>query len=93
MKINIKHIAKLANIPLKPEEEEKLEKQLDVTLEHAERLKEIDTESVGITSQVTGLENVMREDVAAPSLSQKKALANAKVTYNGFFRVKGILEQ
>jgi aspartyl/glutamyl-tRNA(Asn/Gln) amidotransferase C subunit len=91
--MNIQHIAKLANIPLKPEEEEKLEKQLDVTLEHAERLKEITTESVTVTSQVTGLENVTREDIAAPSLPQKKALANAKVTYNGFFKVKAVLEQ
>ncbi len=93
MKINITHVAKLANIPLKKDEEEKLEKQLDVTLEYAERLQEIDTKHVEPTSQVTGLENVTREDVAAPSLPQKKALANAKAIYNGFFRVKGILEE
>ena len=92
MKINITHVAKLANIPLQEDEEEKLKNQLDVTLEHAERLQEIDTQNIEPTSQVTGLENITREDVAAPSLPQKKALENAKATHNGFFKVKGILE-
>ena len=90
MKIDVKKVAKLANLPLTNEETNKFEKQLEETLSYIESLKEIDTDKMDPTNQVTGLENVLREDTAKPSLSQKDALQNAK-THNGFFKVKGIL--
>lgn len=93
MKINITHIAKLANLPLSKEEEKKLAAQLETTLEHIERLKEIDTTTITGTNEVTGLEDVLREDVAMPSLLQEEALINAKKSYNGFFVVPAILEE
>lgn len=92
MKFDVKKVAKLANLPLKKEEEEKFEKQLEATLEHVERLKEIDTSKVPETNEVTNLENVMRDDEVKVSLSQKQVLQNAKSVYNGFFKVKAILE-
>ncbi len=92
MKINIKHVAKLANIPISEEEEKKLAQELESTLEHIERLSEIATDNVVPTSQVTGLENVFREDEICVSLTQEEALKNAKKTYNGFFVVPAILE-
>lgn len=91
MKIDVKHIAKLANLPLSKDEEEKFEKQLAETLEYVSVLNEINTKNVEPTSQVTGLENVTREDETTPSLSQEDALKNAKSTHNGFFKVKAIL--
>lgn len=93
MKIDIKHIAKLANLSLTSEEEGKFEKQLEETLATISQLNEVNTDNVKITSQVTGLENVMDEDTAKPSLSQKDALSNAKNTHNGFFVVKAVLEE
>jgi len=93
MKINIKHIAKLANLTLTTDEETKFAKQLEATLETVNELNKVGTDDIEITSQVTGLENVMDQDVAQPSLSQKEALANAKNTHNGFFIVKAILEE
>lgn len=93
MKIDISHVAKLANLPLKQEEKEKFEKQLSDILSYIEKLKEVDTKSVETTSQVTGLENVTREDKTSPSLSQEEALSNAKSQYNGLFKVKAILEK
>lgn len=93
MKINIKHIAKLANLTLSTEEETKFAKQLEATLETVNELNQINTDDIEITSQVTGLENVMDQDIAQLSLSQKDALANAKNTHNGFFIVKAILEE
>lgn len=91
MKLDISHIAKLANLPLTQEEKNKFEKQLEETAEYIESLSEVDTNGFEPTSQVTGLENVTREDEITPSLSQEDALKNAKSTYNGFFKVKGIL--
>lgn len=92
MKIDIKHVAKLANLKLKPADEEKFEKQLNDILGYIEKLNEVDTTGVEITSQVTGLENVKREDKSAPSLTQEEALSGTDSKHNGFFKVGAILD-
>lgn len=91
MKINVSHIAKLANLPLKKNEQKRFEKQLSDILTYVEKLKEVDTKNVKITSQVTGLENITREDLAKPSLSQNDALSGTKNKHNEMFKVKAIL--
>jgi aspartyl-tRNA(Asn)/glutamyl-tRNA(Gln) amidotransferase subunit C len=93
MKINVSHVAKLANLPISPSEKEKFEKQLDETIEYVEGLNEVNTKTTEPTSQVTGLENVTRDDVSRPSLSQEEALSNTKSKHNGFFKVNQVLEQ
>lgn len=92
MKIDVAYVAKLANLPLSPKEKEKFEKQLSEILSYIEKLKEINTENIKTTSQVTGLENVVRNDEISPSLSQKEALSNTKSQHNGFIKVPAILE-
>lgn len=91
MKINVKHVAKLANLPLSEDEEKKFEKQLVETLRFIEGLNEIDTNNIEPTDHVTGQENVLREDAATPSLSQEEALSNTKSKHNGMFKVKAVL--
>lgn len=91
MKFDVNHVAKLANLTLTEEEKAKFEKQLEETVTYVEELSEVDTSGVEATSQVTGLENITREDEITPSLTQDQALSNAKSTHKGFFRVKGIL--
>ncbi len=91
MKINVSHVAKLANLSLTKEEKEKFEKQLSETLDYVNQLKEIDTNGIEPTSQVTGLENVARNDEAIPSFSQEESLSNTKNKHNGFFKVKAVL--
>ncbi len=93
MKIDIKKLAKLANIPLKKDEEEKLEKQLEETLKYIESLNKIDTSKTSETNEVTDLKNVFREDIVERSFTQEEALKNAKHTYNGFFVVKAVLSE
>lgn len=92
MKINVTHIAKLANLALTKEETKKFEGQLEETLSYIEQLNEIDTNNIEPTSNVTGLENITAEDITRPSLSQKDALANTKTQERGFFKVKGIFD-
>jgi len=58
----VQHIAKLARLGLKEGEVSKFAKQLSEILEYTEQLNEVDTENIEPTSQVTGLENVSRED-------------------------------
>lgn len=89
--IDIKRVAQLASLPITPEEEKKLEKELTETLDYIATLNSIDTKNVTPTSQVTGLVNVLREDVARPSLSQEEALQNTKSAHNGFIKVAAIL--
>lgn len=92
MKIDVSHVAKLANLALSEDEKVKFEKQLSDTLTYVEKLKEVETTDIEETSQVTGLENVTREDQATDcTLSQEEALLGTKSTQNGFFKVKGIL--
>ena len=91
MKIDVPHVAKLANLSISKEEQKKFESQLSSILQYVNKLKEVDTKNVETTSQVTGLENVTREDKTTPSLSQEEVLKNAKATHNGFFKVKAIL--
>lgn len=93
MKIDVKHIAKLANLKLNPSDEKKFEKQLNEIVAYVEKLNEVDTKGVEITSQVTGLENVTREDKPAPSLTQEEVLSGTKSKHNGLFKVGAILEE
>ena len=92
MKFDVGHVAKLAKLTLSHVEQKKLERQLEETVEYIKELDKVDVAGVKPTSQVTGLENVMREDEVRPSLTQEEALLNAKSTHNGFFKVKGILD-
>lgn len=84
----VKHVGKLANLKLSSQEEKKFKGQLEETIEYINDLTEVDTSGTQPTSQVTGLENVYREDKVKPSLSQKEVLANGVKTDKGYFIVK-----
>ena len=70
----VRHIAKLARISLKDEEVKRFGEQLSNVLEYVDILKEVDTEGVEGTNQVTGLENVMEEDEIVKSQSEREEL-------------------
>ncbi len=93
MKIDVKNVAKLANLPLKDTEIPVFEKQLDEILDYFKVLEKLDLSKVTETSQVTGLTNVTRKDIASDSLTQEQALQNAPVTENGFIKVTAILDK
>lgn len=92
MKIDISHIAKLANLPLSQSDVEKFGRQLDETITYINQLQEVDTKNCEPTYQVTGLVNVTRDDEVSSSLTQEEALKNAKFTKCGFFKVPAILK-
>ena len=62
----------------------------ETTLAVIEQLQTVNVEGVTPTFQVTGLENVMRDDVVDENrmFSQDQALANAKATHDGYFVVQ-----
>jgi len=87
----VKHVAKLAKLDLTNQEVNQFQEQLSEVLDYVEILKEVPTEKVEPTSQVTSLENILREDKAGDSLSQEQVLSGAKKTQDGRFQVKRIL--
>ncbi|HVZ67740.1 MAG TPA: Asp-tRNA(Asn)/Glu-tRNA(Gln) amidotransferase subunit GatC [Patescibacteria group bacterium] len=93
MKIDVKKVAKLANLSIKEEDLPKFEKQLNEIVGYIDKLNEADTKDVPITSQVTGLENVTRADTTTPALTQEEALSGTKDKNNGFFKVPAILAE
>ena len=93
MKINVKHLAKLANLELSKKQEEDLEKNTPAVITYMDEIKNLDVDGVAETTRVTEEENVWREDIVELSLSQADALRNAKKTRRGFFVVPGIFEE
>src|SRR5438093_833295 len=91
-KEDILHLAKLANLTISEEKITKFQNQLSEIIDYFNKLKEIDTEKVEPTNQVTGLQNVLREDVTSKEriLHQEEALKNAPKKKNGYFQVKAI---
>lgn len=85
-------MAKLARLGLTAAEKEQYQQQLSAILEYAEVLGRLDTAAIPPTASVLPLRNVMRPDVAEPSLSQDDVLANAPRQEAGQFRVRAILE-
>jgi aspartyl-tRNA(Asn)/glutamyl-tRNA(Gln) amidotransferase subunit C len=90
----VKHIAKLANIPVTEEESIDLADDFTETLKIVDQLKKAEVKKTEITHQVTGFKNVFREDIVKEkqSFTQEEALANAKATYKGYFVVPYILQ-
>ncbi|MCL4389840.1 MAG: Asp-tRNA(Asn)/Glu-tRNA(Gln) amidotransferase subunit GatC [Patescibacteria group bacterium] len=92
--MDIKHVAKLANLPLTADEEKRFSAQLTAILNLVSQLQKVPTKNVVPTSQVTGQENVFRDDKIETEriLTQDEALSNAKKTYNGYFVVPRIFK-
>ena len=89
----LKHLVKLANLNLAEEQLGKLAPSFSAFLDYVSKIKSLDTQNFEETSQVTGLENVERDDITTPSLTQEQALKNAPKTEKGFFVVESILKQ
>lgn len=60
--MDVKKVARLANLPLTSGEEKKFGQQLEKVLEYVGQLKKVDTSGIVETNQVTGLVNVSRTD-------------------------------
>jgi aspartyl-tRNA(Asn)/glutamyl-tRNA(Gln) amidotransferase subunit C len=90
--MDVAHVAKLANLTLTPEEIKVFAKQFTDTLKTVDLINELDTSKAEPTSQVTGLTNVLRQDVVDKSriLTQAEALSQAKQTHDGYFLVPAI---
>jgi aspartyl-tRNA(Asn)/glutamyl-tRNA(Gln) amidotransferase subunit C len=92
-KEDLAHVANLVKIYIPAEELEGYREQLSDVLSHLEVFQELDTTNIPITSQVTGLVNVLRADEITPSLTGTAALQNTKHQNSGYFVVKKVLKK
>lgn len=88
---DVEHVAYLARLGLTEEELARLEGQLNHILEQYAKLAELDTDAIPPTAQVIELENILREDVAAPSMTPDEVLGNAPRRAGDLFVVPPIL--
>jgi aspartyl-tRNA(Asn)/glutamyl-tRNA(Gln) amidotransferase subunit C len=90
----IKHIAKLARLELDETELEKFGNQLSGILGYIEMLQEVDTDSIQPTAQVTGLENVFKEDTVLDwnDTERENALDNSPEREGRFVKVKKVFD-
>ena len=80
--MDVKKVAKLANLPLSSEEEEKYSEQLSKILDYIEQLNQVNTSDVEPTFNVSGQENVMAEDKTGECLNWKEGPFITKGVFN-----------
>lgn len=87
MAFDIDRVAELARLNLKPDEKQKLSRDLEKILSYVDSLSTVKTGSVEPTSHVMDLENVFREDrVECPDI-REKVLSHAPLREGPFFKV------
>ncbi len=92
-KSTVQHIASLAKLKINEEEAEKYAGELSRVLDYVDQLKEVDTDKVIPTAQVTGLTNNLRADKVVEWDEDEKqtALQQAEITENNLIKVPKII--
>ena len=88
---DVEHVAYLARLGLSEEELTRLEGQLNHIVDQYAIFADLDTDHIPPTAQTIEVENILRDDVAAPSLPPEAVLANAPERDGDFFVVPAIL--
>lgn len=89
----VQHIADLARIELTEKEKEKYAGELSAVLGFIEQLSSVNTDDVIPTSQVTGLVNIMRSDMAenCDIEVRKQIFSSAPLAEGEYFKAKAVL--
>ena len=82
----MKKVAKVARLNLSEEELDRISKDLTSILTHFRVLQKADTKGVEPSFQPLPMQNVLRKDKAEKGLSQREALANARLREKGYFK-------
>lgn len=90
----VEHLGRLARLALTDEEKERYATELSAILEYVEQLQEVDTTDVEPTSQVTGLEDVYREDAVqgCGDEMRKKIIEQFPEREGDLLKVPGVFE-
>jgi aspartyl-tRNA(Asn)/glutamyl-tRNA(Gln) amidotransferase subunit C len=88
---DIAHLARLSRLALTDEELDRFAGQLGAVLDAVAQVGKADVADVDPTTHAVPLTNVLREDVARPSLPRDVVLAGAPAAEDDRFRVPRIL--
>jgi aspartyl-tRNA(Asn)/glutamyl-tRNA(Gln) amidotransferase subunit C len=98
---DVRRVAELANLELTPEEEPRMQRDLNAILGHIAQLNELDTadvppmtqvgEMLGTVADSTGAP--LRRDTVRPSLDRVAVMAAAPETDGRFFKVPKVIER
>src|SRR5262249_19996431 len=88
----VRHIAKLARIPLSADELERLVPELNNILGWVEQLGEVNTDGVEPLTAVIEQKLRLRDDVVDDGNIRDEVLANAPDAQHGFFAVPKVIE-
>lgn len=89
---DVRHLAQLSNLQLSDEEIQNLQVDLGNILTYIDQLSELDTTGVEPTYQVTGLENVWRDDeVQKSNVTREKLLELSPETADNSVKVPQVL--
>ncbi len=89
---DVRHLAQLSNLQISDDEVDTLRGDLENILGYIEQLSELDTTGVEPTYQVTGLENVWRDDeVQDAGVSREQLLELAPERVDNSVKVPKVL--
>ncbi|MGK7897611.1 MAG: Asp-tRNA(Asn)/Glu-tRNA(Gln) amidotransferase subunit GatC [Xenococcus sp. (in: cyanobacteria)] len=89
----VRKVAHLARLELKPEEEKIFTTQLSSILEYVEQLSELDTETVPPTTRAIDVSNITRDDNLEPFPNREEILSCAPEQDGDFFKVPKIMSE
>ena len=90
-KDDVRHLATLSQIYVTDQQADDLTGQLDKIVDYINMLDELDTDGVEPTFQVTGLQNVWRDDTIQPQLPREELLKLAPDQEAGQVKVPKVL--
>jgi aspartyl-tRNA(Asn)/glutamyl-tRNA(Gln) amidotransferase subunit C len=98
---DVRRVAELANLELTPEEEPRMQRDLNSILGHIAELSELDTSSVPPMAQVGEVigggifvhGETLRVDAVQPSVDRAAVMTSAPETDGRFFKVPKVIER
>ncbi len=103
---DVRRVAELANLELTPEEEPRMQHDLNAILGHVAQLAELDTTGVepmaqvgdvlvaaGMGSAGLGAGEALRLDEVRPSIERRAVMASAPESDGRFFKVPKVIER
>ena len=89
---DVRHLAQLSSLQLSDDEVNHLRGDLSNILEYIEQLSELNTTNIAPTYQVTGLENVWRDDVVTEDGTNREELLQlAPATHDHQIKVPKVI--
>lgn len=89
---DILRIAELSRLTVANADMQKFTEQFNNILGYMDQIGQLDTQDVAPTAHVLPIQNVLREDILKPSISNELALQNAPQKENGCYVVPKVME-